>query len=191
MRNYTLALYAVAAVCAFGSGCSSLPQDHVRVSSKPVFCRDDERVWLLTIETRNSEKFRLVGRQFELWGDTTPSEGGSRKRCIANVWLVGSQVIHGEQSYFKTVVQGGGSTVTATREGAKEDELSGVVDVTLPETPVVHPMNRPVVVGKTGDEYMRLTVRPASTEGNAEQARFSEPGDYVPATNRSSLAPGR
>jgi hypothetical protein len=155
-----------------------------------VFCRDDEQVWLLTIETRKCEKFRLVGRQFELWGDTAPSEGGSRKRCTASVWLVGSQVIYGEQSYFKTVVQAGGATVTATREGAKDDKLSGVVDVTLPETPVVHPMNRPVVVGKTGDDYMRLSVRPTSTERHAE-ASFSEPVDYVPAANRSSLASGR
>ena len=126
MKKHPLVLSTVATVCAFAAGCTSLPKDHVRVSSTAVFSRDDERVWLLKIETGRSEKFRLVGRQFELWGATASADAGSRKRCVASVWLVGSQVSYGEHNYLKMIAQGCGNTVTATREVAKDDKLRSV-----------------------------------------------------------------
>jgi len=168
MKTHSLALFLVAAVCALLSGCVSMPKDQVRASSSAVFNSDDLRVWRLTVETQKTEKFRVRGAHFELWGQTAPAEAGSRNRCLADVWVVGSQIIYAEHNYIKMIGQACGGTVTYTREVAKDDKLNSVVHVSLPEAPVIHQLNRPLVIGTWWDENIWLTVGPAVYERKAE-----------------------
>lgn len=175
MKTHSLAVFLVAAVCALLAGCASVPKDQVRVSSSAVFNGDDLRVWRLTMETQKNEKFRLGGAHFELWGETAPAEARSRKRCLASVWVVGSQIIYAEHNYIKMIAQGcGGSTVTWTREVAKDNKLNSVVHVSLPDAPVIHQLNHPLVIGTTSDENIWLTVGPAA-EGRTKRSSESEP----------------
>ena len=161
MKTHLSTLIAITALSLLAAGCSSVPKDNVRLTSSRVFAREDEQFLQLRIETEKSEKFRLWGPHFELWGDTAKPEQGKNKVCTATVLLVGSCITYGDHAYTKLIAQGCGATVTRTSEAAKGEQITNIVNLSLPSYPVSHPLNRELLVGAWGGEEMRLMVGPA------------------------------
>jgi hypothetical protein len=190
MKKHCLVQFALAIICAFATGCTSLPKDQVRVSTTAVFSRVDVGVCQLKIETQKSENFRLiVGRMFEFWGDTAPVKEGNRQRCQTSVWLVGSQIIYEGHNFIKMDTQGCGKAMTFTQEVAKDDKLSSILDVTMLYAPIIHQLNQPLVIGKTGDDNIWLTVGPAVYEQKTEHNGPATVGQPIRSeTNRTSPA---
>ena len=175
MKNCLAVLLTLTAACTVGLGSTTPTKEQCRVSLSPIFISDDEQVWRLTIETREPTQYRLVSSgswgSGELSGDTAKIKPGGRG-CEAKVWLLISHITpsSGELSYVKTILQGGGQTVTQTRELPKDSKPNSTVSTSAAGEPQTHAMNTPVAIGRINGQEIHLMVGTAARQWKAARA---------------------
>jgi uncharacterized protein YceK len=162
MKTHQIALVLTLALLV--AGCSStrtLPKDHVRISASTVYAHGDEQIWQLDIETAKREYLRIEGPHFSIYGNTAHHGPGRKNPATASFQFVGSCITYNGHTYARIFAEGCGGTTTLAWEYPKGTQLTNILNVELPNTPMVHPLNRDLRIGIYNLEEMRLLVGPA------------------------------
>jgi hypothetical protein len=173
VKNRFLLLVALASLAAVGLGLRPAPKGQCQLTMTPVFQSGDEQVWQLTIETRAPTKYRVWSAGAwgggDLPGYTVLKKQGSTG-CEAKVWLVFSHIAPSSNgpAFVKTILQGGGATVSQTREIPKPSKLRGIVRETTPRNAETHPLNAPLKIGGSEGQEIWLVVGAQADEWKAK-----------------------
>lgn len=159
MKHRILILSTLVVASALSLGLRSPPKDQCRLSLKPVFQSEDEKVWRLTIETREPARYRIVSECVGGGGGFGGNTGTAKQKRGSSedgIWLVFSQITPSGNgpTYLKTILMAEDGSCSVTRE----TRLGEVVESRLLGKPSVHPLNTPVVLADSNGQRVRLMV---------------------------------